>query len=77
MAQIQTVLGTATDLEVSVVGFAMGATAAQFRWILKDSTGKLVSNGLLLMTGSTFANWGADDNYVVQWAATELNLTLI
>lgn len=88
MAKIQPVVfpikGTATELEVRVNGFPMDATTAEFHYKLTTSGDlatlkpkKLIAEGNLEMTESEFAQWGADNNYCIEWAANKLGLTLI
>ena len=88
MAKIEPVVfpikGTATELEVRVNSFTMEATTADFHYRLTTSGDlatlkpkKLIDEGNLSMTESEFAQWGADNNYCIEWAANKLDLTLI
>ena len=88
MAKIQPVVfpikGTATELEVRVLSFSMEAKSAEFHYRLTDSgdlatlrAKKVIDEGNLKMTESEFENWGADNNYCIEWAANKLGLTLI
>lgn len=88
MAKIEPVVfpikGTATELEVRVNSFSMEANTADFHYRLTTSGDlqkllpkKLIDEGNLSMTESEFAQWGADNNYCIQWAANKLGLTLI
>lgn len=81
-AQILT-LGTATELILKVLPFEMDATTAQFYYVLaseQDINGVISYNPLLdgniFMTEQEFDNWGADNNYCIEWAANKLGLTL-
>jgi hypothetical protein len=88
MAKIQPIVfpikGTATELELRVNGFSMQAKSAIFHYRLIDNrnpelmgVNKLIDEGNLSMTESEFENWGADNNYCIEWAAYKLGLTLI
>lgn len=88
MAKIQPVafpiIGTATELEVIVNSFLMDAKTADFYYRLTDSGDlanlkpkKLITEGTLSMNESEFAQWGADNNYCIEWVANKLGLTLI
>ena len=88
MAKIQPVVfpikGTATELEVRVNGFSMTDKTAEFHYRLTDSgdlqmlkAKKLIAEGNLSMNEQEFENWGADNNYCIEWAANKLGLTLI
>lgn len=88
MAKIQPVVfpikGTATELELRVNGFSMDAKTAEFHYKLTDSgdlatlkAKKVIAEGNIEMTKEEFDNWGADNNYCIEWAANKLNLTLI
>ena len=88
MAKIQPIVfpikGTATELELRVNGFSMEAKSAIFHYRLIDNTkpesmgiNKLIDEGNLSMTESEFVQWGADNQYCIDWAANKLNLTLI
>lgn len=88
MAKIEPVVfpikGTATELELRVNGFSMDAKTAEFHYKLTDSGDlatlkpkKVIAEGNIEMTKEEFDNWGADNNYCIEWAANKLNLTLI
>lgn len=88
MAKIQPIVfpikGTATELELRVNGFSMDAKTAEFHYKLTDSgdlatlkAKKVIAEGNIEMTKEEFDNWGADNNYCIEWAANKLNLTLI
>lgn len=88
MAKIQPVVfpikGTATELELKVLGFSMDAKNAEFHYRLTDSgdlatlrAKKVIAEGNIEMTKEEFENWGADNKYCLEWAANKLGLTLI
>lgn len=88
MAKIEPIVfpikGTATEFEVRVNGFSMEAKTAIFHYRLIDNTkpesmgvNKLIDEGNLSMNQQEFAQWGADNNYCIEWAANKLGLTLI
>ena len=80
MAKIQPVvfpiIGTATDLEVRVLPFNMEDTTAAFYYIVNTEEGRKCTEGNLTMDETEFAAWGADNMYVLDWAANKLGLTL-
>ena len=41
--------------------------------LYKDNT--LVDNRMIYISGTDYANWGNDDNYIVDFVLTNLNLT--
>jgi hypothetical protein len=51
--------------------------SASFYYALLDDALVQVSQGNLTMSGEAYQNWGSDDNYAWDWAASELNLTII
>jgi hypothetical protein len=88
MAKIQPIVfpikGTATELQLKVLGFSMEAKNADFHYRLTDSgdlatlrAKKVIDEGNLSMNESDFAQWGADNNFCIQWACDKLGLTLI
>lgn len=81
MAKIQPVvfpiIGTATDLEVRVLPFNMEDLTATFYYIVTTEEGRKCTEGNLTMDEDEFAGWGADNMYVLEWAATKLGLTLL
>jgi hypothetical protein len=88
MAKIQPIVfpikGTATELEVRVNSFSMDAKTASFNYRLTDSgdlatlkAKKVMDEGNLSMTESEFEQWGADNQYCINWAANKLGLIII
>ena len=88
MAKIQPIVfpikGTATEFQLKVLGFSMDAKSAEFHYRLTDSgdlatlrAKKIIDQGNLSMNQEEFDNWGADNNYCVEWAANKLGLILI
>jgi hypothetical protein len=88
MAQIQPVifpiLGTATNMVVEVLQTNMEASSATFYYKLTDGdgnmipdTGNTIVEGNIAMTEVEYDAWGADNEYVIQWAANKLGLTLL
>jgi hypothetical protein len=76
--------GVATNFELRVMPFSMDATTATFHYLLLPDLGseplsfkKIISEGDIIMSEEEFANWGADNNYCLEWAANKLGLTLI
>ncbi len=87
MAKIQDVvfpiLGTATNLVLEVLQTNMEATSATFYYKLTDGDGSIPDNGKTIVEGNISMNeqeyedWGVDNQYCLDWAASKLGLTLI
>lgn len=63
-------------LQVQGTSVNLGSSASFFYQILTE-TKESVANGNLNMSGSQYAAWGADDNYVYTIIAEDLNLTIV
>jgi len=88
MASIQPIIfpikGTATNLNLRVSSFLMDAKSVNFIYNLTTDGDeanlilpKVVDSGEIFMNESEFAQWGADNNYCIEWACEKLGLTLI
>lgn len=66
----------ATTFNMYVIGGTLGESAS-FYYALLDNSLQQVSQGNLVMSGESYQNWGSDDNYAWEWAASELNLTIL
>ena len=75
--------GTADKLVLKVLDFDMTATTAIFYYALVDtispSNNSFITllDGNIEMTESEFANWGADNQYCINWAASKLGVIII
>ena len=74
--------GIATNLILKCLTLDMSATTASFYYELttdfdENMNHKVLLNGNLNMTEEEYSQWGADNNYCVQWAANKLGLTII
>ena len=68
---------TAVKLQVQGTSVTLGSSAS-FYWQLLTEEGHQVANGNIGLSGEPIYNaWGADDDYVYQYVATNLNLTII
>lgn len=67
---------TATIFNMYVIGGVLGSSAS-FYYSLLDSDLANVAQGNLTMSGEAYAAWGNDDEYAWEYAAKELNLTII
>lgn len=65
----------ATIFNLYVIGGILGSSASFYYSLLDESLAQ-VSQGNLTMSGEAYAEWGNDDEYAWDWAATELNLTI-
>ena len=91
MAQIQPVefplnLGSANDLDVRIAAFGAAdsscSVSVQLRELVAPSGAdgggfKVLYTGVLRMDSATFAQWGQDNFFVIQWAANQLGVTLV
>jgi len=82
-------LGTATELFLKVSAFDMEDDKVSFSYFITSDDPvpalkgmstykgkKMLLNGTLDMDATDYANWGADNNYCIEWAANKLGLTL-
>jgi hypothetical protein len=81
--------GTAKYFNLLALNFPPNPTSVSFYWSIheevvipaegetpeKSSPGKVVLEGNLNMDSETYANWGTDDEYVIDWALNELEFT--
>ena len=67
---------TATYLSIQGTNVKLGISASFF-WQLMTEEGDTVSSGNLGISGEQYAAWGADDDYIYQILASDLNLTLV
>lgn len=67
--------GTANWLVLKCLTLDMTATFAQFYYEIIGND-KVMLSGNIEMTEAEYQNWGADNNYCIQWAANKLNITL-
>jgi len=47
-----------------------------FYYQLLDDALVMVADGNISLTGEDYLEWGTNDNYPYEWAATKLNLTI-
>ena len=76
--------GIAVAFILKCLTLDMTATTADFYFELVsevkpeyNNSYKVLSSGNISMTESEYSNWGADNNYCIQWAANKLGLTLL
>lgn len=68
------VLGTAEQLEVTVLPFATSSTSCNTYWALKTAEGKQIAEGNYTLTEEEFAEWGSDNLYVEDLVLNQLKL---
>lgn len=72
---------TASILDSYGIGFTLGVQARiYYALYVKNedgSMGEQVAQGNLDLAGEDYQLWGEDDNYVWEWSAGQLNLTII
>jgi hypothetical protein len=74
--------GTGKYLEVRALTFNLTPTnGISLYWAIysedNESPGFMLLEGNLYMPQEKYDLWGTDDTFVIDWAAKELNLTLI
>jgi hypothetical protein len=75
--------GTGVYFNLLALNFPMDPTSVTFYWsvysqVINDeepTQGPLVIDGNLTMDSETYAGWGTDDNYPIDWALEELGFT--
>ena len=67
---------TATQLQVQGTSVTLGSSAS-FYWQLLTEEGHQVANGNLGISGEQYTAWGADDNYIYEYVATNLSLVIV
>jgi hypothetical protein len=81
MAKIQPVvfpiLGTATKLSVTVLGFSTKAKTANTYYQLLTEQNKQCIDGNYQLTEAQFAAWGVDNSYVDNAVATKLGVVIV
>ncbi len=71
-----TVTKTATNLDVYVNRIEMQHKAAGITWTLTSEDGTYVDGGQLVLQGADYDAWGTDDNYIWNWTASQLGVTI-
>lgn len=51
--------------------------SATFGYNILNNAQQRVNEGIIIMEGQAYADWGNNDDYAWEWAATKLNLTII
>ena len=83
--------GTAKYLKLLALNFSPNPTSVSFYWSIHEESvtpaegdnpevktaGATLLDGNITMSESSYANWGTDDNYVIDWALGELNFTKV
>jgi hypothetical protein len=66
---------TATIFNLRPIGGELFQSAS-FYYALLDDNKTLVAEGNLSLSGEDYQEWGDDDNYPYDWAASQLNLVI-
>lgn len=78
--------GTAKYFNIIALNFPMNPTSVSFYWQILSETqneegesipGSPLMDGNLTMDQATYADWGASDQYVINWATQELGFKII
>jgi hypothetical protein len=67
-------LGTARKIEITVRGFNILENQCVINYQLYSQNNNGLGGGRLLMSGTTYENWGYDNNYVKDFVFNSLNL---
>jgi len=71
------IVGTATKLTVTVLGFATSAKDCGIYYALLTDTNIKIIEGNYQLTEAEFAAWGVDNTYIDDIIANYLNVTII
>jgi hypothetical protein len=66
---------TATIFNLRPIGGELFQSAS-FYYALLDDNKTLVAEGNISLSGEDYQEWGDDDNYPYDWAASQLNLVI-
>lgn len=70
------IVGTATKLDVLVLGFKTDATSVSTYYSLVTADGKKCLEGNYQLTEEEYAAWGTDNSVVDQYVADHLGVTI-
>jgi hypothetical protein len=62
---------TIASIAISTINLTLN-TSSTFSVQLFDSSGNIVGARIFVLSGDAYANWGGDDNYVVEYIANQL-----
>lgn len=71
------ILGTATKLQVIVLGFATNAKTCNTYYQLLTDDNKKVTDGNYELTEQEFTQWGVDNSFIDNCVANHLGVTII
>ena len=70
-------LGTANEIKIRVI-FDLEDTTARITYqLLNSDTKKMVSHNTLIIPEDIYTQWGADNQFIIDWVAEQLGITLI
>ena len=67
--------GQGTRLLIRSVNIQLDV-GASIQWSVHSEDKKEFESGGLMMSGVDYTAWASDDTYVLQWVASQLNLTI-
>ena len=73
---VQVFPSTATVLFINNVTVQPGASAS-YQWWLQSEERAGLTNGVLSLTGDSYHEWGADDEYLYRYAATAIGVVVV
>ena len=80
MSNIIPAVSTTTNIIVrfdAIINDLILNTSASFKVWLYDINDKLIDVKVVHMIGEDYTNWGQDDQYVLQFIATQMGFTLV
>jgi hypothetical protein len=63
-------------ISLHIISYEIGGDKAQIGWDITSAENECVLSGDFLIDGEDFAQWGADDNYIINYTINKLNLQL-
>lgn len=64
-------------IELRIIDYVIGSSSASIEWNIYSHKQEAVLNGMILIEGQDFLDWGSDDEYIINFATDKLNLKLI
>ena len=70
-------LGPADEIKIRVIFDIEDITARITYQLLDSKTKKIVSHNSLTIPEDIYSQWGADNQFIIDWVASELGIELI
>ena len=69
-------LGIANEIKIRVIFDLEDVTARITYQLLNSDTKKIVSHNTLVIPEDVYSQWGADNQFIIDWVASELGIEL-